>query len=182
MAVNAHKHVRTTGDVDLLLTEEGLATFLSLFVPAEFTRVAGHARRFLDPSTEITFDILVTGLFPGSGKPGPIAFPDPSLVAETIEDRKVLNLRTLIELKLAAGRHKDFGDVVELIRLNNLDESFAPQLSPSVRADFIECLEEMRREQEYEARQDRAFEEKIREKGGSAPRPDLAQDSPDIFP
>src|SRR6478735_5086973 len=42
MAVNAHKHVRTTGDVDLLLTEEGLATFLSLFVPAEFTRVAGH--------------------------------------------------------------------------------------------------------------------------------------------
>ena len=33
------------------------------------------------------------------------------------------------------------------------------QLHQSVRADFIECLEEKRREDEYEARQDRALEE-----------------------
>ncbi len=169
MAVNAHKYVRTTGDVDFLITSEGLATFLKLFVPAEFSRVAGHSRRFLDPSTNTTFDLLVAGLFPGSGKPGPIAFPDPASVAVIIQERKVLNLRTLIELKLAAGRHKDFGDVVELIRLNNLDESFTNGLSPSVREDYIECLEEMRREQEYEARQDQAFEEKARETGGSPP-------------
>jgi hypothetical protein len=42
--------------------------------------------------------------------------------------------------------------VVELIRHNNLDESFAERLDKSIRSDFIECLEEKRREDDYEAR------------------------------
>jgi hypothetical protein len=58
----------------------------------------------------------------------------------------------LVQLKLAARRYSDFGDVVFLIRVHNLDESFAEQLHPSVRRDYIECLEEKRREDEYEAR------------------------------
>jgi hypothetical protein len=44
--------------------------------------------------------------------------------------------------------------VVHLIRANDLDESFQGKLDPSVRRDFIECLEEKRREDEYEAKQD----------------------------
>jgi hypothetical protein len=63
-----------------------------------------------------------------------------------------VNLRTLIELKLAARRYQDFADVVALIRVNNLDEAFAKNLHTSVRADYIECLEEKRREDEYEVR------------------------------
>jgi hypothetical protein len=55
-------------------------------------------------------------------------------------------------LKLAARRYRDFGDVVELIRHNHLDESFVDQLHPSLKQDYIECLEEKRREVEYEAR------------------------------
>jgi hypothetical protein len=160
MAVNAHRHQRTTRDVDFLLTSEGLASFLRLFVTQDFDAVAGHPRRFVDRATGVTFDILVTGLFPGSGKPGPIAYPDPARVSEVIDERHVLNLATLIELKLAAGRYKDFGDVVELIRVHDLDERFGDALHPSVRGDFIECLEEKRREDEYEARQDEAFEKK----------------------
>ena len=66
-----------------------------------------------------------------------------------MDGRRVVNLPTLIQLKLAARRHKDFGDVVELIRFNDLDESFAKRLHPSVRRDYIECLEEKRREDEY---------------------------------
>ncbi len=162
MAVNAHRHVRTTKDVDFLLTSEGVNTFVGLFVPGEFEPVAGHPRRFLDRGTGVTFDILVTGLFPGSGKPGPVAYPNPADVNEMIDDTRVLNLATLVELKLAAGRHKDFGDVVELIRANNLDESFAARLHGSVHGDYVECLEEKRREDEYEARQDAAFEQSRR--------------------
>lgn len=169
MAVNAHEHRRTTGDVDFLLTADGLAAFGRLFVSQDFQRVPGRSRRFLDPLTKITFDVVVTGMFPGSGRPGPVAFPDPSAVCQLIEIASFVNLRTLIELKLAARRYKDFGDVVELIGVHNLDESFAQQLHPSVRGDYIECLEEWRRELEYEARQDRAFEEKEREAGGSNP-------------
>jgi hypothetical protein len=57
----------------------------------------------------------------------------------------------LIQLKLAARRHQDFADVVSLIGIHNLDESYLDRLHPSVRQDFIECLEEKRREEEYEA-------------------------------
>jgi hypothetical protein len=153
IAVNIHRYERTTGDVDLLMTQEGLEEFRRRFVPKYYTFVARRPRRLKDRQSGVTVDVLVTGCFPGSGKPGPIAFPDPTDVAETIEDIRVINLKTLVQLKLAARRYRDFGDVVELIRFNHLDESFAQRLHPSVRGDFIECSEEKRREDEYEARE-----------------------------
>jgi hypothetical protein len=42
---------------------------------------------------------------------------------------------------------------VNLIRVHNLDESYIDQLHLAVRQDFIECLEEKRREDEYIARE-----------------------------
>jgi len=153
MALNAHNYRRTTDDVDFLLTNEGLVAFQRLYLSGTFKRVRGRCR-FVDPQTGVTFDILETGRCPGSGAPGPIAYPNPADVAQLIENASVVNLETLIELKLAAGRYRDFGDVVELIRIHNLEESFCNQFHPSVRGDFIECLDEMRRELEYEARQE----------------------------
>ncbi|HWE00945.1 MAG TPA: hypothetical protein VG326_00950 [Tepidisphaeraceae bacterium] len=159
MAVNAHRHRRTTGDVDFLLSAEGLAMLRRFVTAGEFDPTQGRPRRFVDRATGVSFDILVAGLFPGSGMPGPIAYPDPETVTQTIDDLRVVNLPTLIQLKLAAHRYQDFADVVSLIRANRLDEGFADQLHPSVRGDYIECLEEMRREDDYEARQDQAFED-----------------------
>jgi hypothetical protein len=154
MAVNAHRHSRTTKDVDLLLAAEGFVAFKLLVAAGEFEAVAGRTRRFRDPNTGVTFDILVSGQFPGSGKPGPIAFPEPSGVAVDIDHLRVINLPTLVELKLAAGRYQDFADVVSLIRENALDEEFATRLHPAVRTDYLGCLDEKRREDEYEARRD----------------------------
>jgi hypothetical protein len=151
MAVNAHGYVRTTGDVDLLLSAQGFAKFQERFVGKHYRAKSGRARRFEDRANAVGLDILVTGRYPGSGMPGPIAYPDPSQVSEVIDTMRVVKLITLIELKLAARRHRDFGDVVELIRFNDLDESFAARLHPSVRTDYIECLQEKRREDEYEA-------------------------------
>jgi hypothetical protein len=153
MAVNAHRYQRTTGDVDILLSPEGFAEFRRRFVPKVYDNLAGRPRRFRDKTSGIRIDILVTGLFPGSGKPGPVAFPDPALVSETIEGIQFVDLATLVQLKLAAKRYREFGDVVELIRFNDLDEGFAERLLSSVRRDYIECLEEKRREDEYEAQQ-----------------------------
>jgi hypothetical protein len=153
MAVNAHGYRRTTADVDVLMTQAGFAAFRRLFVEAHYETIPGRKRRFLDRTNRVNIDVLVTGLFPGSGKPGPIAYPDPEGVNETIDDVRFVNLATLVQLKLAARRHRDFGDVVELIRFNDLDEAFAARLDESVRGDYIECLEEKRREDEYEARQ-----------------------------
>jgi hypothetical protein len=149
MAVNAHRHERTTKDVDILLTGEGFAEFRRRFVPKYYESQPRRARRFVDRTNQVTVDVLVTGMFPGLGKPGPIAYPDPTTVAETIDNLRVVNLHTLIRLKLAARRHQDFADVVNLISVHGLDESFMSELHPSLHRDFIECLEEKRREDEY---------------------------------
>jgi hypothetical protein len=111
----------------------------------------------------VSIDFLIAGRYPGSGQPGPISFPHPRDVCETIKNVQVVNLPTLIQLKLAARRHYDFGDVAHLIAVHNLDESYLDRLHPSVHRDFIECLEEKRLEEEYESRQDPADAESMKE-------------------
>ena len=166
MAVNAHRHERTTKDVDFLLSADGFLAFQRLLDVIDVERVPGHPRRFIDRTTAVRFDVLITGLFPGSGAPGPIAFPEPQQSSIIIENLHFVDLKNLIELKLAARRHQDFADVVNLIRANQLDPSFAANLHPSVQGDYIECLEEMRREDQYELRQDQAWEERRKRESG----------------
>jgi hypothetical protein len=153
MAVYAHHYRRTTNDVDFLVNSQGFTEFHRLFVPKNYDRIPNRRRRFIDQVNKVTVDFLVTGLFPGSGKPGPISYPDPVDVRQTIEKIQVVNLPNLVQLKLAARRYQDFADVVNLIRFNQLDESYLEKLHHSVHGDFIECLEEKRREEEYEARE-----------------------------
>ena len=153
MAVNAHGAERTTKDIDVLLTPEGLERFRQEFVGEEYEPVEGRPRRFVERQSGVTVDCLITGRYPGTGKPGPLAFPDPTEASQEIEKIRVLTLPQLIQLKLAARRYYDFGDVVFLIRTHDLDEAFLEQLHPSVHRDFIECLEEKRREDEYLARE-----------------------------
>jgi hypothetical protein len=153
MAVNAHGAERTTSDVDVLLTAEGLELFRAKFVGKLYEPIEGRPRRFREKQSGVTVDFLVTGRYPGFGKPGPIAFPDPAAASEEIARIRVITLPQLVQLKLAARRYYDFGDVVFLIRTHNLDESFLQQLHPSVHRDFIECLEEKRREDDYIARE-----------------------------
>ena len=154
MAVYTHGYRRMTDDVDVLLTRQGLEEFRRLFVPKNYDPVPERPRRFVDKMNRVTVDILVTGLFPGKGRPGPIAFPDPMDVREQVGKIHYINLPTLIQLKLAARRHQDFADVVNLIAAHHFDESFADRLHPTLRRDYIECLEEKRREDEYNARDD----------------------------
>jgi hypothetical protein len=89
----------------------------------------------------------------GSGKPGPIAYPDPAHISEVVKRIPVVNLLTLITLKLAFRCHQDFADVASLIRVRDLDESFGERLHPTLRGDYIECLEEKRREDDYISRE-----------------------------
>jgi hypothetical protein len=159
MAVNVHGARRTTDDVDILLTREGLERFRQKFVGKKYEQVEGRLRRFRDKKNGVGVDVLVTGHYPGRGGPAPFAFPDPEAASAEIETVRVVTLPQLIQLKLAARRHYDFGDVGFLIRVHKLDESFLKQLHPAVHGDFIECLEENRRDDEYEARQDRMLEE-----------------------
>src|SRR5205085_1662352 len=96
--------------------------------------------------TSVRIEFLVSGQYPGDGKPKPVAFPDPAKVAVEMDGIKYLGLVTLIELKLASGmsnpgRLKDLADVQELIRVLKLPSAFAVKLNEYVRGKFEELHE-----------------------------------------
>jgi hypothetical protein len=154
MAVNAHGVRRTTDDLDVLVTAEGLQQFRQQVAEEAYEQpTPKRTRRFVDRQNNVIIDFLVTGLFPGRGEPVAFAFPDPVEASEEINHVRVVTLVQLVQLKLAARRYQDFADVVHLIRVHNLDESFMDKIHPSVRSDYIECLEEHRRDEEYKARE-----------------------------
>jgi hypothetical protein len=156
LALNAHGYERVTKDIDVLMSRSSFQRFREELGHSQYQLVPGRRRRFAEKRSAVTIDVLVSGLFPGDGKPKPLAFPNPRSVSVRKQGQRIVELKTLIELKLAARRWKDFADVVELIRANRLDESLTKKLHSYVRRDYVECLEEYRREEEYEKRQDRA--------------------------
>jgi hypothetical protein len=94
----------------------------------------------------VRIEFLITGEFPGDGKPKPVAFPDPGGVSVEIDGVRYLRLETLIELKLASGitnanRLKDLADVQELIRTLKPPRTFADSLHEFVRPKFLELWE-----------------------------------------
>jgi hypothetical protein len=139
LAANAHGHKRTTEDVDILVTHEGLAAFKSRWLGLGWVELFPGSKGMRDTENNVKIDILLTGDFPGDGKPKPIAFPRPDEVG--VCDKAgipILGLRHLIELKLASGmtashRLRDLDDVMHLIRANNLSREYAQSLDPYVR-------------------------------------------------
>lgn len=150
MAMGVHRFRRATEDVDLCLRAEDLSRFRERLVGVEYQAVEGRSRRFYDPQTQVTFDLLVSGDLAGRASRNPvIRFPDPS-EAVTLEGLRTVSLEKLIELKLVTWRFKDMADVIELIRRNNLGEDFAERLHPLVRRPYLECYDHKVEEDKYE--------------------------------
>jgi hypothetical protein len=142
MALNAHGYRRVTTDVDVLLTREGLSVFKAKHLGRGWVERFPGSKNLRDTEHNVKIDVLITGDFPGDGKPKPVSFPDPS-VAEQGEGFRVLAVRDLVELKLASGmtsadRLKDLADVQELIRHAQLPIELGASLSPMVAARYVE--------------------------------------------
>lgn len=136
---------RFTEDIDVLVTGEGLARLHKQLIGLGYIRVATGSRNLRDVETGVKIEFIVTGEFPGDGKPKPVAFPAPEAVVERREGIKVINLKSLIELKLASGmtakgRLQDLADVQRLIQENGLNVEFAEELNAYVRDKFVELL------------------------------------------
>lgn len=150
MALNAHGYRRETIDVDVLVSSAGLDLFRERLEGLGYLPAFDRAKKiFRNTQTGVKIEFLVAGEFPGDGMPKPIAFPDPSTVAENIDGVRVVRLSTLIELKLASGmtqpaRRRDLADVQDLIRIRKLDETFADSLDPYVRPMYLTLLNEVR--------------------------------------
>lgn len=139
LALNVHNYPRQTVDVDLVLTDEGMEEFRRVLAGASYRQAEGRRNRFVDPESEVNIDVLRAGNLAGRrSKNSTVRFPDPSQ-PELHGNLRTVSLAKLIELKLVMWRFKDWGDVVELIRRNNLPATFAEQLDSTVRSAFGEC-------------------------------------------
>ena len=142
MAVVEHGSRRTTEDIDILMRRETLDAFRERclgrgYLPA----FPGATQAFRDTASGVRIEVVVTGGYPGDGKPKEVAFPDPAKVAVAGDDFRVARLETLLELKLASGtsaphRLRDLADVQDLILRARLPLELADRLDPSVRAEY----------------------------------------------
>lgn len=142
MALFHHGFRRFTEDVDLLVTSDGLRKIHEELDGRGFLPPFAGSKNLRDTSTGVRVEFLVTGQYPGDGRPKPVAFPDP-LQAASPGTIRYLTLPALVELKLASGmtspsRMKDLADVQELIRQLALPIAFSEQLNPWVREKFVE--------------------------------------------
>jgi hypothetical protein len=103
----------------------------------------GRRKQLRDAEHGFRVEFLVAGEFPGDGRPKPVAFPDPASCSIEIGGIRYVDLKTLLELKLAAGltspaRLKDLADVQKLIRARDLPLEMRDQLDPYVRDKYTE--------------------------------------------
>jgi hypothetical protein len=143
MAMFFHGYRRFTEDVDILVTREGLEAIHSALEGLGYVPVFAGSKSLRDAESGVRVEFLVTGDYPGDGKPKPIAFPPPEEAAVEIEGIRCLQLPRLIELKLASGmtnpgRIVDLGDVQRLIQTLDLPEDLADQLHPFVQEKYRE--------------------------------------------
>ena len=143
MALVAHGYDRTTDDVDILVDASGLKATHDALEGLGYVAPFPGSKQLRDTETSVRIEFLVTGQFPGDGKPKPVAFPDPRNNAIEVEGIRYVAMPTLIELKLASGmtntgRLKDLADVQELIRVLRLPRDFGSQLNSYVRGKYEE--------------------------------------------
>ncbi len=142
MALVAHGYARTTEDVDVLVTPDGLESIQKNLTGLGYVPPFPGSRNLRDTDTGVQIEFITTGEYPGDGKPKPVALPDPAGVSVEVDGVRYVKLPTLIELKLASGmtnpgRLRDLADVQELIRVLDLPEVYGNNLDPYVRAKFV---------------------------------------------
>ncbi len=143
LALFRHGHRRFTEDVDILVTRQGLTAIHKHLDGLGYLPPYAKSKHLRDTELGVKIEFLVTGDYPGDGKPKPVAFPDPAAVTVVHEGINYLNLPTLVQMKLASGmtnpdRMKDIVDVLELIKILALPRDFVQQLAPYVQDKFVE--------------------------------------------
>jgi hypothetical protein len=143
MALFFHGFRRFTEDVDILVTPEGLTTIHSQLEGLGYVPPFAGSKHLRDTENGVRVEFLVSGSYPGDGKPKPVAFPNPEEASVTLDDIRFLSLPKLIELKLASGmtnpnRLKDLADAQQLIEVLKLPEELANQLNPFVQDKYSE--------------------------------------------
>ncbi len=148
MALFFHGYRRFTEDIYLVVTAEGLKALQKALIGRGYRPAFQDGKNIRDTEHGIRIEFLITGQYPGDGRPKPVAFPAPGEASIEILGIKCLTLARVIELKLASGtapgRRKDLGDVQELIRILKLGADFVELIDESVRPLFLELWNDLK--------------------------------------
>ncbi len=142
LALGQQGFVRMTVDIDILLTSDGLRKFKESFEGKSYTPAfPGANKSFRSSTTGVRIDVLISGEYPGDGKPKAVSFPDPAEVSFERNGIRFIRLEKLIEMKLASGisaphRQRDLADIQDLIREAKLPLNLADSLHDSVRSTY----------------------------------------------
>jgi hypothetical protein len=159
VALMAYGYPRFTEDIDLVLTPEGLEAFHQNLIGLGYAPAFEGARKRLRSTRDgVSIEVIVSGEYPGDGKPKPVSFPVPADASIDIDGVQIVTLEKLIELKLASGmtapdRLKDLADVQELIKARHLTAGFSEGLNPYVRNEYLrlgEAVEQARQAGSHE--------------------------------
>lgn len=150
MALFRHGFRRFTEDVDILVTKAGLRTIHEKLDGLGYLPPFTKSKNLRDTEFGVKIEFLISGEFPGDGKPKPISFPVPNGVGLEADGINYIGLPKLVDLKLASGmtapgRLKDLADVLELIKVLDLPIDFVTQLHPFVRLKYRELWKEARK-------------------------------------
>lgn len=153
LALFQHGFRRFTEGVNILVTRDGLAKIHEELDGRGYLPPFAGSKQLRDADSGVRVEFLVTGDYPGDGKPKPIAFPDPAQAAVEIAGIHYLTLPRLIELKLASGmtnvhRHQDLVDVERLIETLKLPLELVDQLNPFVHEKYRELWQVFGRKSE----------------------------------
>ena len=143
LCLAAHGVVRATEDVDVLVGREGLERFKQAWLGRGYVNVREGGRAVRDTVNGVKVDFLIEGDYPGDGKPKPVRFPSPGHAGTVAGRVRVLDVKHLVELKLASGmtaphRLQDLADVLRLIAVAKLPRELAETLDPYVRPKYLE--------------------------------------------
>ncbi len=143
MALFMHGYERMTVDVDILVAKEDIKRIHEALEGRGYRPPFENSKNLRDTENQVRIEFLLSGGYPGDGKPKPVAFPEPASVSIERDGIRFLRLPTLIELKLASGmtsldRLKDLTDVQELIKVLGLSADYSTQLNPYVRDKYHE--------------------------------------------
>lgn len=146
LALNFHGFQRFTIDIDVILTKEDMKKAHQALEGRGYLPPFAGSKNLRDTENKVAIDIIVSGDFPGDGKPKELTFPDPREGFIEIDGIKCLTLEKLIELKLASGmtnprRGKDIIDVQSLIETLGLTREHAKKLHPWVQPKFLELFD-----------------------------------------
>ena len=117
MAVQERGYPRSTIDVDIIVPNIRVA--LQELLKAGFTQSKDSPNVALDEVTQVEIDLLPGGKRVLPDTPLPLPLP-----TNVNDEPQIVLLDSLIDIKLSAGRAKDFADVVQLIKANSLQRNY----------------------------------------------------------